>query len=149
MKKSNLKMTVRFFIFLLYFTTQTIAFGGVVLCQGSDGHIHIEFANGGHCTELPLGDSDGHKHSHSSEHSILPCELSPCGDCEDIPLVFLSNNEALKKSTTPGKASAQRTFPPFFANHNKQKPFAPALLPRISPDNNFPCILQKTTVLLI
>lgn len=148
MKNSKLKKSLSFLILLVYLTTLPIAFGGVVLCQGSDGHVRIEFANGGHCAELPLENSDGHNHSSNSESSVIQCELSQCGDCEDIPLALVASNEGLPKSITLLKLSPQLLPPPFFAIYNQQKPFLTASLSRMVPFNNFPSIL-RTTVLLI
>lgn len=148
MKKSKLRKTISHFFLLVYFTIQAIAFDGLVLCQGNDGHVAIEFANGGHCTDLPVENPESHKHSSSSEHSVIQCELNHCGDCEDIPLTFVSAKEGLHKSITPLKPSVKQAVPPFFAIYNQQKQFATAPLQRLSPFNSFPSIL-RTTVLLI
>jgi hypothetical protein len=148
MKNSKIKKILSSFILLAYFTTQTIAIGGMVLCEGSDGHSAIEFANGGDCAELPFSESNGHKHSDDSGQSVIQCELSHCGDCEDIPLSFVAGNERLQKSITLLNPSAQRAPPPFFAIHNQQSQFVAVSLPRRTPFNNFPSLL-RTTVLLI
>ena len=148
MKTSKIKLCLSSSVLLAYFITQTIAFGGMVLCQGNDGHAAIEFANGGECAELPLWNSDDHKHSNISGHDTIQSELSHCGDCVDIPLSFDSSNERLQKSITPLKSSAQRAPPPLFAVHNPQSQFVVARLQRRTPFNNIPSFL-RTTVLLI
>ena len=148
MKNSIIKKVLSSFVLLVYFFTQTIAIGGVVLCQSDAGHTAIEFAHGGECAESPFGNFDDHDHADISDHSVIQCELSHCGDCVDIPLSFDSSNERLQKSITLLKPFAQRAPPPFLAVHYQQESFVAVSLPRISAFNTFPSFL-RTTVLLI
>ena len=148
MKKSKFKKILSFLVLAGYLATQTIAFGGIVLCQGSDGHVAIEFADGGHCSESPIKHPDPHTHFGNSDQSILQCELSHCGDCEDIPLAFVSNYEGLPKSLTPLKSSIKQAPPPFFAISDRHRQFDTGLLPQMSIFNTFPSILRNTVLLI-
>ena len=147
MKNSKLKNTINSFLLLTYFTTLAVTFGNVVLCQGNDGHVAIEFANGGHCTELPNEISDSHEHSRSADQSLIACELSHCGDCEDMPLVF-SSNDGFRKSITLSKFSAQRPSTCWFTIYSQQKSLTTASLPRTSLFSNFPFILSNIILLI-
>ena len=148
MKNSKFKKTISFLVLVVYFFTLPIAFGGIVLCQGHDGHVAIEFVTGGHCNDFPLGKSDNHEHFNSSEHSETHCELGHCGDCEDIPLAFVSSTQAIQKSIAPLKHSAPGKPPAFLALHIQQKQSAAGFLARNSPLNNYPYFLY-TIILLI
>lgn len=57
--------------------------GGLVLCQGEDGHIALEAAESGCCTKVSTGDPVQSRVAFAGNE---PPSQDHCGDCLDIPL---------------------------------------------------------------
>ena len=56
-----------------------------VLCIGEDGHVEVEFAINGYCTDIPTHDDHCGEHAGSNNNH--------CGDCIDLPIFASINTE--------------------------------------------------------
>jgi len=52
---------------------------GLVLCQGEDGHLEIEIAQAGKCSDCLVRDD----HGNATGKLLAPADADHCGDCVD------------------------------------------------------------------
>ena len=72
-----------FILWLSWFTLSALVSNGLanvlVLCQGDDGHLEIEYAKGGDC--FSCVEDDGHE-----IEGAIELQDNHCGECEDYAL---------------------------------------------------------------
>lgn len=73
---------------MVYSAVVPMQLSSFVLCIGQDGHIELEFAINGECTDIPTHDEED---DHCGNHSRF--DGDHCGDCIDLPIFASANSE--------------------------------------------------------
>ena len=128
----------------VYSAVMPMQLSNFVLCIGEDGHVELEFAINGSCTDIPSHDED-HDRVHSESDD------DHCGKCVDLPifaslnseLYIISNNEVLQLHDTP----SLYTLPTYHTSNNfiLSNTHASEIPPFIDPT----LITLRTVLLLI
>lgn len=135
---------ITLFCLFVYSAVIPMQLSNYVLCIGEDGHVEVEFAINGSCTDIPSHDED-----HDGVHS--ESDDDHCGDCVDLPifaslnseLYIISNNEVPQLHDHP----SSYTLPAYHSSNtlNLSNNHASDIPPFINPT----LITLRTVLLLI
>lgn len=68
---------------------------GLVLCRGEDGHLEIELAQAGRCTDCLVRD----EHDNATERASAATDVAHCGGCVDTFLGKCGETQPQKRRT--------------------------------------------------
>jgi hypothetical protein len=147
--RSRIRLITLFSV--IFFATSLGSIQGLVLCYGSDGHMHTEITfNGIDCGHFPATDSGQNTPDYLIKFNHSP-HANHCIGCVDIPLSLDYSLKKVDTTKTQRTASKLRTIFPLLLT----TPINPLLstttaistkhLTLIDPTHNF---IQKTILLL-
>mgnify|MGYP001819053560 FL=1 len=97
---------------VIFFATSIVSIQGLVLCYGSDGHIHTEITfNGVDCGHFPATDSGQTTPDYLIKFNHSP-HANHCISCVDIPLSLDYSLKKVDNTRTKRTASKLRTIFP-------------------------------------
>lgn len=136
---------------LIFFATSLGSFKGLVLCYGSDGHIHTEITfNGVDCGHFPGTSSEEDAPTSLTNTNHTP-HTNHCISCVDIPLSLDYSLKKFDNLTNQRTASKLRTLSSLVQTVHRNtpittsKPSFPNTLKNVCPS----LTLLETTVLLL
>ena len=136
---------------IIFFSVSLCSFKGLVLCYGSDGHIHTEITfNGVDCGHFPGTPSERDVPTSLSNSNHTP-HTNHCLSCIDIPLSLDYLLKKFDNSTTRRTLSQLRNISPQIPSSSFYPPSSSALFSSVtfsshlSPSLN---LIQNTILLL-
>ena len=136
---------------VIFFAASLCGFKGLVLCYGSDGHIHTEITfNGFDCGHFP-GTSSEQDAPTSLANDYHTLHANHCISCTDIPLSFDFFIKKYDNATNKRTASKVRTISSLVLNDHSTVPLTTAKrLPSKTLKHSSPSLtLVQNTVLLL